>query len=131
MDEYSWYVKEGKEWISTDFFDTTNGNYMCLSVKPIAFNISVTLHLRSHVQYIQEGTFVIEMMNQFNDTDHSVGKITYTPTTTTATDIKLMNIEAQPEVIGNVKYNIFTDQENVVYLHKDVVYFRVSFVNST
>ena len=129
MHEYSWYVKEGQEWISTPFFDTANGNYMCLSVKPIVFNISVTLHLLSHVQYMQEGTFVIEMMNQYNDTDHSIGEIAYTPTTATGT--KLINIEAQPEVIGNIKYNIFTNQENIVYLYEDVVYFRVSFVNST
>lgn len=79
---------------------------------------------------MQEGTFIIEIMNQYNDTDHSVGKIPYREAST-ATGTKIMNIETQPEVIENIKYNIFTDQENVVYLHEDMVYFRVSFVNST
>ena len=75
---------------------------------------------------MQEGTFTIEMMNQYNDTDHSVGKIAYgeDPTAISVSQVK-------PTIIGNVGYSIFTGQENVVYLQNDVVYFRVSFVNST
>ena len=123
MHDYSWYVNTSQEWFSTEFFNTANGNYMCLSVKPFVFNISVALHLLSRVHNMQEGTFIIEMMNQYNDTDHSVGEIPYSEPKTSA-----MSTEVESSIIGNVRYNISSSQENVVYLHRDVLYFRVSFI---
>ena len=125
MHDYSQYVNTSQEWFSTHFFDTANGNYMCLSVKSILFNVSVTLHLLNHLHYMQEGSFVVEMMNQHNDTNHSVGKIPYKETQS------VINREVGPRIIGNVRYNLSSDQEDVVYLHKDVIYFRVSFINSS
>ena len=130
MHDYTWYVTTKEKWASTHFFDTDNGSYMDLLVTPIAFNVSVKLRLLSRVHDMQEGDFIIEMMNQYNDTDHSVGKIPYSEDPAT-TSLKVMGTEREPIVIGNVRYSILTGQEKVIYLKNDVIYFRVSFVTST
>jgi len=129
MTNYSRKRKEKRQWFSSAFYDTKNGNQLCLSVKPDYVTLLVSLVLLTPAQEmsLQNGIFKIEILNQVNDTDHAVDEI----------NLKHVAIpkdngnQFRQHNIGSLYYRIPPLQDSIKYVWEDTVYFRVAFFGST
>ena len=127
ISNYSEWVKENETWHSPFFMDTRHGNQFYLSVKPVKTELSIHLHLATHSKKygLHSGIFIIEVLNLISDSKHSVGKIHFSNATSFASDAKLL----ERKIVGNLSHSIPPYQKNAIYILRDELFLRVSFIS--
>ena len=128
MTNYSILRKEKKPWFSSAFYDTKNGNQLCLSVKPddVTLSVSLVMLTPAQVKGLQNGLFTIEVLNQMNDTDHAVDKINLEHVAVP----RYSDNQFKQRNLGHLNYSIPMFQDSIKYILEDTVYFRVAFIGS-
>ena len=119
---YSKWSKEDKPWFSTVFFDVKGGNQLCLSVTPANVTVSVSLILLTpapNTSLHHDGVFAIELLNQINDTNHSINDISFNEVAKSK--------QSNEATFGDLKYLLSSYQDDVAFLREDSLYFRVTF----
>ena len=120
MPDYTEQLSKGKPWHSDFFFDVKDGNQMCLSVEADNTKVAVSLVLFTPIQNFSKrnGIFTIEMLNQINNTDHSIEEIHFNQDSNNHSGL----------TVGHVIYKALVQQDNVMYLLDNTMYFRVSYL---
>ena len=131
ISNYSEWVKENETWYSPFFKDKRHGNQFYLSVKPVKTDLSIALHFATYSKKygLRNGIFIIEVLNLIDDSNHSVGKIHFSNATSfvskTDSDTKLL----ERKLVGNLNHSIPHHQKNAMYILRDELFLRVSFIS--
>ena len=131
ISNYSEWVKENETWHSPFFMDRRYGKKFYLSVKPVKTDLSIALHFATHSKKygLRNGIFIIEVLNLIDDSNHSVGKIHFSNETSfvskTGSDTKLL----ERKLVGNLNHSIPQYQKNAMYILRDELFLKVSFIS--
>ena len=147
MSSYTTKLKDKEDWHSSPFFAFEGGYQMCLNVIPAGSgkgegtHVSVYLYLMKgpHDDELEQsghwplrGTFIIELLNQFNDSDHHIYMVQFhhlqcSKCTERVTGI----IQASADSgIGNpqfISHETLLHHRNDGYHKNDLLIFRISY----